>query len=157
MRTIKFITKTAAIAALYVAVCIGLAPFSFGLIQMRLAEILKILAFYNRKYIPALLIGIIIANMFSPFGPIDIIFGVAATSLFCLSVRKLKTKKLIPVAGGLIIGTVIGIELWLVLGLNPFVAIGGVIIGEFLTMQIGVFVFMAIEKNPVIIKLIKDL
>lgn len=157
MKIIRNITKIAVIAALYAALCVGLAPFSFGLIQLRLADILKLLAFYNKKYIPALVLGVIIANVFSPFGPIDILFGIVATSLFCLAATKIKSKKLIPMAGGAIIGTVIGFELWLVLGLNLLVAIGSVAAGVFLTLQIGVFIFMAFEKNPAILKVIKDM
>ena len=57
----------AVIAAVYAVLTIGLSPISYGPIQVRLSECMVLLAFYNRKWIPGLTIGCLLANLNSPF------------------------------------------------------------------------------------------
>ncbi len=45
------IAKTAVVAALYIAITIILAPISFGVVQIRIAEMFNYLALYNKRYI----------------------------------------------------------------------------------------------------------
>jgi len=66
----------AIIATLYVALTIGLHPISYGIISFCISEVL---AFYQKKYIPGLVIGCCIANFASPMGICDIIFGTLST------------------------------------------------------------------------------
>lgn len=69
------------IAALYAALTIALAPISYGEIQFRIAEVLCIMPFFFPAAVPGLFVGCIIANMFSPYGLLDMIAGSFA-SLF---------------------------------------------------------------------------
>lgn len=98
----------AIIAALYAALTIGLAPISYGPVQVRLSEFLTLLAFYNRKYIPGLIIGCFIANIGSPLGLVDMVIGTSATVIALLLMIYCKTvwqASLMPViANGIIIG-----------------------------------------------------
>lgn len=98
----------AIIAALYAALTIGLAPISYGPVQVRLSEFLTLLAFYNRKYIPGLIIGCFIANIGSPLGLVDMVIGTSATAIALLLMIYCKTvwqASLMPViANGIIIG-----------------------------------------------------
>ena len=78
-----YITQTAVIAALYVALTyasnsLGLA---YNAIQFRLSEILTVLPVFVPSAIPGLVIGCIISNLSSPFGVIDIVCGSLATLL----------------------------------------------------------------------------
>ena len=48
--TIKFITTTAVIAALYAVLTIACTPFAYGAIQFRVSEIMVLLCFWNKKH-----------------------------------------------------------------------------------------------------------
>ena len=77
----KMIALNAIIAAVYAAFTILLAPISYGSIQMRISEIMIFLAFYNKDYIPGLVLGCLIANIPSGLGAFDMVFGTFATLL----------------------------------------------------------------------------
>ena len=64
----RFIVYTAIIAGIYASLTISMAPVSYGAIQMRIPEILTLLAFVNPQFAPGLILGCFIANLFSPFG-----------------------------------------------------------------------------------------
>ena len=76
---IRQIALSAAIAALYAALTIAVAPISYGPVQFRIAEAMTLLPFMLPEAIPGLFIGCLIANLFSGFGLIDVVFGSAAT------------------------------------------------------------------------------
>ncbi|KRN95183.1 QueT transporter family protein [Pediococcus stilesii] len=73
------IASSAIIAALYVVITLLMAPLSFGVIQLRLSELFNHLAAFNRRYILAVTMGVLIVNIFSPLGPIDMLFGTLGT------------------------------------------------------------------------------
>ena len=75
----KYLVLTALIAAAYAVCTIFLAPISFGALQFRVAEVLTVLPVFTPFAIPGLTVGCFIANMFSPLGIIDMIFGSIAT------------------------------------------------------------------------------
>ncbi|MBS9337903.1 QueT transporter family protein [Fructobacillus parabroussonetiae] len=86
-------TLTAVVAALYAAVTMMIAPIGFGPVQLRLSEGLNHLAAWNKRYILALSLGVLIANLVSPMGWIDWVFGtldtVIMTSLTYYLTRKI--------------------------------------------------------------------
>jgi len=69
------------IAALYAALTILLAPISYGVYQVRIAEVMTVLPFVYPPAIFGLLIGCLIANIFGGNGLPDIIFGSMFTLL----------------------------------------------------------------------------
>ncbi|WP_252899046.1 QueT transporter family protein [Secundilactobacillus odoratitofui] len=73
------IARVAVIAALYVVITMVLAAFSFGPVQVRLAEMLNLLAIYNKRYVLAVPIGVALANLSSPYGVVDIVWGSLST------------------------------------------------------------------------------
>ncbi len=95
-----FIAKSALIAALYVAITGLLAPFSFGFVQIRVADALVILALYTMAAVPGLTVGCLVANMlWSPFGILDVFIGTLATFvgvLLAYALRKNKPLALLP-------------------------------------------------------------
>lgn len=109
----------ACMAALYAALTLGLAPLSYGPIQVRISEFLTLAAFYNPRYIPGLVIGCFIANIGSPFGLTDMIIGTLATCIALYAMRYCRTvwqASLMPVVSN---GIIIGLEL-AYLGEIPF-------------------------------------
>lgn len=89
----------AIIAALYAAATVLIAPLSYGAVQFRLSEALTVISVFTPAAIPGLTVGCIIANLASPYGIWDIVFGSAATLLAAITARKLRhvTFKGIPV------------------------------------------------------------
>lgn len=76
-----FLSQAAMIAAIYVVLTYVFAPFSFGEIQVRIAEALTILPVFTPAAIPGLFIGCLIGNMIGGAILPDIIFGSIATLL----------------------------------------------------------------------------
>lgn len=109
-KKLRFITKTALIAALYAALTLLLAPFSFGILQFRLSEVLTVLPMFTFSAVPGLTIGCLLANFIGSGQWIDIVFGTMATLLAALcSYFFRKNKWLVPlppvVFNALIVGT----------------------------------------------------
>lgn len=75
------LAMSAAIAAVYAVLTLVLAPISYGAIQFRVSELLCIMPFFLPSSAVGLFIGCLIANLFSPVGILDIIFGPIATLL----------------------------------------------------------------------------
>ena len=67
MKKVNYITRSAAIAALYVALTLVANMFGLasGVIQVRISEALTILPYFTPCAIPGLFIGCIFANLFS--------------------------------------------------------------------------------------------
>ena len=82
------LVKIAVIAAIYFVLTITVAPFGFGPIQFRFAEILNLLAFFNPIYIIAVALGCFLSNLFSPFGIYDVFFGTLHTLISLLFIWK---------------------------------------------------------------------
>jgi uncharacterized membrane protein len=154
---IKTIASNAIIAAAYAALTLVLAPISYGSIQMRVSEIMVFFAFYNRKYIPGLVLGCLIANLPSPLGAWDICFGTLATLLAVVCIWKVKNRYLGALLGGVVNGLIVGAELTIVFKSLPFYLNAlYVFIGEFAILVIGAFVFGVIEKNNAVMKALDD-
>lgn len=113
---IKMITRSALIAALYVALVLVFQPISFGAVQFRVAEALTLLPFLWLEAVPGLFIGCLIANIFGGLGPWDIFLGSGATLIAAL---------LSYVSPNLFLA-----------GLAP-VVVNGVIVGSYLTLIVG--------------------
>ena len=112
------------IAAIYAALTL-VNPFSFGQVQLRVSEMLTILAAVTPAAIPGLTLGCFISN-FASFMPLDIIFGTLATLLASVCsylLRKVKFKGL-PI-----------------LSATMPVVFNGVIVGLMLCIYAGTFTF----------------
>lgn len=147
-RKIQIVAINAMIACIYAVFTLVCSAFSYGAIQLRLSEILIFLAFYNRRYIPGLLVGCMLANAFSPLGIYDVIFGTLASFITCLSLTMISNLFLGAFLGALFNGFIVGAELYFLLDLPFFINAMYVFIGELIVLLIGVFVFKFLEKNP---------
>ena len=97
-KRVLFMAQAAMIAAIYVVLTIVFAPFSFGEVQVRIAEALTILPVFTPAAIPGLFIGCLIGNILGGALLPDIIFGSLATligALFTYLLRK-RSKFLAP-------------------------------------------------------------
>lgn len=83
------IARAAVIAAVYVALCLVFAPFSFGPVQVRLAEALTLLPILCPEAVLGVTVGCFLSNLIAS-APIDMVVGTAATLLAALATRKLR-------------------------------------------------------------------
>lgn len=149
---VKTVVMNAMIACVYVVLTLAIQPLAYGAIQMRISEIMVFLAFYNKKTIPGLVIGCLIANMFSPMGLWDICFGTLATAIVCIAFNKLHHLYLGALVGGIVNGVLVGIELTIVFH-DPFlINFFYVFIGEVIILVVGALVFQLLEKNETFMK-----
>ena len=85
----NIITRNATYTALYVALCFLLAPFSYGSIQVRVAESLTILALFDPHAVISITLGCFLSNLFMS-NIYDIVFGTFATFIGLFFIRKIK-------------------------------------------------------------------
>lgn len=91
-KNISTMTQAAMIAAIYVVLTYVFAPFSFGEVQVRIAESLTILPLFTPAAIPGLFIGCLIGNILGGAILPDIIFGSLATLLGAVFTYRLRNK-----------------------------------------------------------------
>ena len=87
--TVRRLTMTALLAAVYAALTMGLGFISYESVQFRIAEALCVLPFFFPWTTWGLFLGCVIANLLSPAGVLDVVFGSLATLLSCLAVAAL--------------------------------------------------------------------
>lgn len=95
MKTIRYLTRGAVIAALYVALTLvsSLLGLHSGGIQLRLSEALTILPMFTPAAIPGLFLGCALANLLTGASLLDVVFGSLATLLGALGTRFLAKNK----------------------------------------------------------------
>lgn len=87
--SVRRLVRCAVIAAVYVVVCLVLAPFSYGAVQVRVAEALCLLPVFGAEYIVGVTLGCFLANLLGST-VVDVMFGTLATLLACLVTYKLR-------------------------------------------------------------------
>ncbi|SDO10249.1 Uncharacterized membrane protein [Psychrobacillus sp. OK028] len=150
----KTIAVTGVIAALYVAVSLLVAPFAFGAVQFRIAEMFNHLIVFNKKYFFGIVLGVFITNMFSPMAAFDLTFGVAH-SIITLSLTILATKYVKGDIARMAINTllftftmcIIALELMIAFDLPFFYTWLTVAAGEFGVLAVGIPIIYALNKR----------
>ncbi len=152
--TTSRVVKTAILAALYTIFTIGIAPLSYGPIQLRVAEFLKIIVLFDPVLALGIGIGTFFANLASPFvGPWELIWmpltdmlgGVVAWFIYTHILRKhlpVIPAVIYAITTGLAVGTMLTI-----LGLGGFWLLSlSVIASELILLIAGVPVVFGIER-----------
>ena len=91
-KNINYLTQAAMIAAIYVVLTYVFAPFSFGEVQVRIAEALTILPVFTPAAIPGLFVGCLVGNILGGAILPDIIFGSLATLIGAFFTYQLRDK-----------------------------------------------------------------
>ncbi len=148
------IARTGIVAAAYMAITLMLSYISFGPVQFRLSEILVLLAWVNPSFMPGLILGCAMANMFSPMGMYDVVFGTFHT--FCSLMMMKRTKNMYFASlWPTIFSFIIGLELHFVANEPLIASTVSVMIGEFVCISvIGTAVFTVLLKNRAVVDLL---
>ena len=166
-RKVRFIAVSAVVAAMYagltyLAAAVNLA---YGPVQFRFSEALTVLPEFTPAAVPGLALGCFIANLTSPFGVVDWVFGtlasfVAAVGTLALSKVRFKgVPWLAPLPPVIANAVIVGLELccfsdagvfsWGNASLGGFLAgAASVGLGELVVCYaLGVPLMIAIEKT----------
>ena len=114
--TTRQIATAGLIAALYAVMAYFAAVFgvAYGPVQIRFSEALCVLPFLFPEATPGLFVGCLVANLLSPYGLLDIVFGSLATLLAALWTQHTRRKWLAPlppvICNAVIVSAVISYE-----------------------------------------------
>ncbi|WP_311492784.1 QueT transporter family protein [uncultured Anaerococcus sp.] len=145
----NYLVKSAVVAALYAVLTVMLPVASYGPIQFRFSEILVLLVFYNKRFIPGLVLGCAIANLFSPMMLFDVVFGTLSSYIAFMLMKKAKNIYVASIFPVLMV-SVPAIGTWLILASNEvfLVLLMQFMLSEFVMVPIiGVLLFKILEKN----------
>lgn len=150
----KYISKTAIIAVLFFVVNTVFSAISFGAVQIRIANIMYQFIPYNKKYFPALILGVALANTVSPLGWLDMVFGVGTSVLGLGSaiminkyIGNLLVKKIVTAITVSLATILVAYELNIAFGaplLPTFVTVAS---GQFISQVLGIVATSAINKR----------
>ena len=117
--SVRKLARCGMVAALYVVLCMALQPFSYGAVQVRVAEALCLLPVFGAEYIFGVVLGCFLANLLGST-IVDVIFGTLATLLACLWTSRLTSRWLAPLPPVLCTAVIVGAEIaWAEAGITP--------------------------------------
>lgn len=148
--TTNKLVRGALIASMYAVLTLALP--AYGPLQFRLSEIMTLLAYYNPFYILPLTLGCAIANIASPFGIIDVIFGSFASFLALTCMSKTKNIYLASIWPAFF-SFIVGLEIMFLSAepVNFFLITGQIMLSQFIVVTIiGVPVMKFIARNKYI-------
>ena len=123
----KFLVSTALIAAIYVVMTLAIAPLSFGMIQIRISEVLML----------------------------DVVFGTACTAASLVGITKCSKTLFGASLWPVLCNAFIGIELYL-FGSPLLLSMATVAFGEFLSVSVlGYVLFRQVLKNSTLVERLK--
>lgn len=144
----RYIVQAGMIAAAYSVAVIGLAPISFGPLQLRAANVLKATALLSPGYGLGLAFGVFLGNLSSPFGAWDWgvmpIVELAAAAI----VWKLRRWPVVALAlQALLTGAAVSVfPLYLGGGIPIIATIPGILVAQALTVYAGYFLIRTVSK-----------
>ena len=108
--SVRQLTLAAVVGALYAVLTLTASVFgiTYGPVQCRVSEALCVLPFFFPETKWGLFIGCIAANLISPYGLPDLIFGSLATLLAGLLTARCGSRWLAPLPPALLNGLIVG-------------------------------------------------
>lgn len=142
----KYLAINAVIAALYV-VLTTINPIGHGMIQIRVSEMLAIIPFINRKFIPGILIGVTVANFFSPLGYIDVLVGLSCAIVSYTISYFIKNLWINVVQYAIVCGLIVSLMLKYVLGIPYWPSVVAIFLSTLLVGLIGAVIFNTLKTR----------
>ena len=112
---VRRLCRAGVIAALYAGVTYLFMPVAYGPLQVRPAEALTALPMLLSESIPALFVGCALANITSPFGIWDILFGSFTTLLAGFGTRLCRKIPLLAMAFPVLLNAVFLPLIWILM------------------------------------------
>ncbi len=144
----RYWARAAMIAAIYTVLTLIFAPISYGMVQVRVSEMLMVLPYFTGAAVPGLFVGCMIANIFGGQGILDIVFGSLATLISAYLVTKIENKYLVPLPPVIINALIVGMVLHLVLGFPYYMTAAWVAAGQVVACYgLGLPLLIFLEKR----------
>jgi len=151
--TTLFLVRVGLIAALYTSLTVAFHPISYGPLQVRISEALTVLPFLMPAAIPGLVLGCALANLFGPFGLIDVVVGSSLTLFAALLTARVPRPWLAPLPPILV--NAVGLSFYLPT-MTGIPLIGGIpYLSTFLAVGIGQTVACYILGYPLLVVLLR--
>ncbi len=152
------ISITALFASTYAVGVVALAPISFMILQVRIADALLPLAIvFGAPASLGLFIGTLVANMFGGLGLIDVLGGSVANLIACIVGWKIGQTKvrsrwfLATIAQNLVLTSIVGTYLSYLLGFPVILGWTGVFLGSVVAVNIlGYALLIAISSSSIV-------
>jgi uncharacterized membrane protein len=145
----------ATLAALYAVLTVVISPISYGPIQLRISEALKVFVLFDPWMVAGIGIGTFVANLFSPFaGPWELVWmpltdmagGLLAWALYRFVLRR-HWPAIPMIVYALTTGAAVGLMLAL-LGQGPFELLAlSVFVSELIVLAGGTPLMLWIEQQ----------
>jgi uncharacterized membrane protein len=155
--TVRLLARAAVYAALYAALTLapGLSSIAYGQVQFRVSEALLAFACLDVAAVPGLTVGTALANIGSPMGMPDVIFGAALTLLAATLMWYMGPKLVALVVPALVNGFGVAAELALLLDLPYWPSVGYVALGEACVMATaGAVLFVVVRRQAPVLGLV---
>ncbi len=148
------ITQTGLITALYAALTVLLTPFSYGVMQVRIAEALMLLCCCRKRWCVALTLGCLIANLFGGM-PTDILFGTLATAIAAVLMYRIRRPVIASLIPAVVNGLIVGAQLHLLYAMPFSLTFWSVTAGELIAVTlIGLPLYTAMLRSAAMRRLI---
>ncbi|WBW50282.1 QueT transporter family protein [Peptoniphilus equinus] len=131
-------TRDLALNGIFMALYVALITFipSFGPLQFRIGEALCVMPFYNRKFVPAFVLGGILANLSSPLGTVDMVVGGLCAAITYTISYFVKRPYINGVTYAVVSGVLVAAELYIIQQTPLLLSFGGVA-GSMIVIQLG--------------------
>ena len=146
------LTEGAIFAAVYIVLVFTLSSISYGAVQCRIADFMMMFCYKKKQNVIGYAIGGVLANMFSPIGPIDMIVGFIVCFIPGLIIYKVGPKIVSAIAAAVINGVFIALELHLVFTIPYIFALLTVSAGVAVTAIVSMVIYKAISGNAAVRK-----
>lgn len=153
----KRLTRAGLVAAIYIVLTLNFPWMGYGPIQFRISEVMVLLAFFDPIYIGSITLGCAIANLASPFGIADVIFGSFASFISLYMINKSKNIYIASIWPA-VFSFIIGLEMYFLSSepVNFFLVTFQIMLSEIVIVSfIGVPIFKMLTKNSYFLNLIK--
>ncbi len=150
------ITQIGLVTALYAALTVLLTPFSYGVVQVRIAEALMLLCCCRKRWCVSLTLGCLIANLFGGM-PVDILFGTLATAISAVLMYRIRKPAIAAIMPVLFNGLIVGAQLHFIYEMPFLLTLLSVAAGELIAVVcIGLPLYFAMLRSSAMRRLICD-
>lgn len=143
---VRDLVLNALVCAIYVVLTL-INPLSYGAVQFRFSEIMAVLPFFDRKYIPGVTFGVFIANLFSQLGFVDVIVGVGICVISYSISYFIKNVYINAIIYSVLCGIFVGGELYFVVKAPLLITGLSVLAGQIVVTIVGTVIFEKIKQN----------
>lgn len=140
----RMMTRSAVVAGLYVALTM-INPIGYGVFQFRISEIICLLPFWWPEYRFACILGVIIANLFSPLGVIDVLTGSFIALVAYWGIARISNKIVDITLYSFLCGALVGAELYAVFGSSFWLNFLSVSASQLVVCILGLFILRKLK------------